>query len=805
MTKNKFSLPWRHSLRFKLVATAVAVEFVMLALLLSNSFRLLGEAVESQTQARLEALFPLLDASLGGRVFQRDHTEVEAIINRLTTTSFTDFTYVVVRGSEGELIAKAGKVDPENLPSQDRNVVEALRDLIYDAEAPLTLAGHPVGTVRFGLSLTSMLATQDRVVRQGMLIAALEVLLSLFLLASGGWLITRHLHTLAGGARRVASGDYAAKIDIPGKDEIAELARDFNAMSTAVEANISEIRKSEARFRAIFDSVNEAIFIHDAQSGAILDVNQRMCELYGYTHAEALRCGANDLSQGIPPYAADEAMVRVRAAMAGTPQRFDWLARHKEGRTFWVEVSLHLARIGDEDHLLAVVRDISDRKEHDRVMEYLAHHDPLTRLPNRVLLSDRLEQAIAHTRRSEKLLAVAYLDLDGFKPINDSHGHNIGDQLLVQVAQRLTDNLREVDTACRLGGDEFVLLLSDIETVTESQETFERLRYILSQPYVINGLILSVTSSIGLTLYPLDDTDADTLLRHADQAMYAAKQGGRNRYHLFDHELDRQSKVRHETRSRVREALENHEFVLYFQPKVNMQDAWVVGAEALIRWNHPEKGVLAPAAFLHEIEESELAIPIGEWVLEEALRHVAAWRSVGLDLVVSVNVFALHLQSDTFLPHLAGLLARHPEVPANSLEIEVVETVALEDIKQVSAVIDECHRLGVRFALDDFGTGYSSLSYFKRLNIDVLKIDQSFVRDMLHDPEDRAIVEGIIALTRSFHREVIAEGVENAEIGQALLELGCEYAQGYGIARPMPAEALAGWVAAYHEAPSWTA
>ncbi|MBI5556309.1 MAG: PAS domain S-box protein [Deltaproteobacteria bacterium] len=356
-------VPWYRSLRFRLVVTALAIEGVMLSLLLANSFRLLDRAVEAQTQTRLEAFSPLLDAALAGRVFHRDHTEVEAILNRLTTSKRAEIRYIAVLDPDGGIIAAAGDFQLATPPEEDHSVATALADLTYDTRLPLTILGQEVGKVHYGISLASLVATQNQVVREGVVIAAIEILLSLLLLATGGYLITRHIRALTDGTRRVAQGDYSAKILIPGHDEISMLAGDFNTMAAAVAAHVSDLRASEMRFAAIFNAVGEAIFVHDGVTGEILDVNQRMCEMYGYTREQALRCDAEDISANIPPYTGKEALAKIKDAMAGVPQIFDWRARAKDGRLFWVEVSLRSSRIGDADRLIAVIRDITERKK----------------------------------------------------------------------------------------------------------------------------------------------------------------------------------------------------------------------------------------------------------------------------------------------------------------------------------------------------------------------------------------------------------------------------------------------------------
>jgi diguanylate cyclase (GGDEF)-like protein len=434
----------------------------------------------------------------------------------------------------------------------------------------------------------------------------------------------------------------------------------------------------------------------------------------------------------------------------------------------------------------------------------MAHYDALTQLPNRILLADRMRQAMAQAERGKQILAICYLDLDGFKPVNDQHGHDAGDRLLVEISRRLQDALRATDTVARLGGDEFALLVGGIQNLGECERTLDRILYNIALPFQLqSGAEVMVSGSLGLTLYPDDNADSDGLLRHADQAMYQAKQQGRNRYHVFDSERDRQVHARSAALQRLAQALQDQEFVLFYQPKVDMRRGQVFGAEALIRWQHPERGLLPPSEFLPVIEESELSVDLGQWVIDQALQQLQIWARQGISLSLSINISAQHLQRQDFMQHLKQSLANYPDVSPNRLELEVLETSALADLTHVSAVIVECQLMGMAFALDDFGTGYASLSYLRRLPAKVLKIDQVFVRDMLDDKEDMAIVEGVVALAKTFNRTVIAEGVESAEQGILLMHLGCHLAQGYGIARPMSIEKFILWLTQYQPSHAW--
>ena len=570
--------------------------------------------------------------------------------------------------------------------------------------------------------------------------------------------------------------------------------------------DVTERVTSESRLRlaaSVFTHAHEGIMITDT-TGRIVDVNAAFSRITGYAREEAVGESARILASG------RQSPEFYKAMWRGLASRGYWHGelwnQRKNGDHFAEKLSIATVRnvADDAQHYVALFSDITELKEHQQQLEHMAHYDALTGMPNRVLLADRLKQAITQTRRQERGLALVYLDLDGFKEINDTYGHDTGDQLLILISQRLRATLREGDTLARLGGDEFVAVLTDIKNQTECEVVLARLLEAASTPVNVRQHELQLSASLGVTLYPQDGSDADTLLRHADQAMYQAKQSGKNRYHLFDPEHDRMTQTQLEDMKRIAQALEQREFVLFYQPKVNMRTGKVIGAEALLRWQHPERGIVSPREFLPLIEGNELIVRIGDWVLEAALDQIATWAAQGHDLAISVNIAALHLQQKDFLPRLRGKLASRPGVPPGRLELEVLETAALEGVAQISQLIEECRDLGVHFSLDDFGTGYSSLTYLKRLPVSVLKIDQSFVRDMLLDSEDLAIVEGVIGLAAAFRRTVIAEGVETAEHGELLLRLGCDLAQGYGIARPMPAAEVPVWVISWRPYPTWT-
>ncbi|CAG1001489.1 putative signaling protein [Rhodocyclaceae bacterium] len=553
---------------------------------------------------------------------------------------------------------------------------------------------------------------------------------------------------------------------------------------------------------SVFENSQEGIMITDA-STCIVNVNGAFTAVTGYSLDEVAGRTPAFLKSGLQ----DEIFYRdLWARLKECGQWHGEIWNRKKSGEFYPEIlSINAVRNSDGEvvNYVGMFNDITDLKKTQQRLESLANYDALTGLPNRVLLADRLHQALANAKRYQRMFAVCFLDLDGFKPINDRHGHETGDRFLVEVAKRLTQTVRGGDTVARLGGDEFVLLITDLKEYQELETALERVLGCVARPFRVDGVELGVSASIGVTLFPLDDSDPDTLLRHADQAMYQAKQLGRNRYHLFDMEADSNLQNRNLQLDRLRQALQHGEFRLYYQPKVNMRSGEVVGMEALIRWQHPERGIVGPLDFLPLAEETPLIVDIGEWVLHEALSQMTEWALEGLPMSVSVNIAARHFQHIDFVPRLRTILSEHAEVSPQLLELEILESAALEDVDMVRTVMGACQAIGVKFALDDFGTGYSSLSYLKRLPANVLKIDQSFVRDMLDDQEDLAIIEGVIGLSTVFRMGVIAEGVETAEHGLLLMRFGCDLAQGYGIARPMPADQVAGWVSGYRPDPKW--
>ncbi len=555
------------------------------------------------------------------------------------------------------------------------------------------------------------------------------------------------------------------------------------------------------RYLALFEQMPEGVLLLDPQLG-VIGHNQEAERQLNYS-AEKLRTLRIFDIEAMDDVQAIEAR-RLRLTVSGRDD-FESVYRTGDGKRLHVEVSVKLINLLDGQVMFQVLfRDISEKKQAAQLIERLAYSDPLTGLANRALLADRLHQAMVTASRRGERLAVVFLDLDGFKAINDQHGHHTGDLLLRDLAGRMKEGLREGDTLARLGGDEFVAVFLDVPDTQASVLMLSRLLAVCSQPVHVGALVLKVSASLGVTFYPqTDEVDADQLLRQADQAMYQAKLSGKNRHHMFDAEKDRTLRGHNASLERVRMALQNQEFVLYYQPKVNMKTRAVVGVEALIRWQHPQQGLLAPCMFLPLIENHRLSVDVGEWVIHQALVQLAEWQAVGQYLPISVNISAMQIQQHDFFTRLQACMQTFPALRPNVLELEILETSVLEDVDQVAKFVVQCKELGVDFALDDFGTGYSSLTYLKRLPVSTVKIDQSFVRDMLLDQDNMSILDGILWIMRQLRRSVIAEGVETLAHGRALMDLGCELAQGYGIARPMPVSDLPAWMQRWQKDPDW--
>ncbi|MCG5239342.1 EAL domain-containing protein [Azospirillum doebereinerae] len=570
----------------------------------------------------------------------------------------------------------------------------------------------------------------------------------------------------------------------------AMLRRQVAAKTERLSEAMAALSIGEERFRTIFDNVNDAIFIHDLDTATIIHANRRMHEMYRIGDLPLAALDIGMISSGVPPYTMEDAVAWVRRAAAGETPLFEWHARRLDGSLFWVEVNIRRALLeGSDRRLLVVVRDITERRATQERMDFLAQHDPLTLLPNRLLVRDRADQAVAHAERDGVIVALLVCDLDQFKTVNDSLGHAAGDALLRAVAGRLTACVCDTDTVSRPGGDEFILLLSGRPDTDAVVETVASLHEALAEPFDVDGTEVTVTLSTGIALAPADGRDFAALMKNADTAMHHAKASGRNTHRFFAEAMNAEAVAHLSIRGGLRRALERGEFLIHYQPQVNLDSGMVFGAEALIRWNHPERGMIPPGAFIPIAEDSGLIVPIGDWVLREACRQAAQWQAAGLPLTVAVNLSARQLQRPDLARTVTDALTDSGLDPL-FLELELTESMLIQNTDAVLENIRRVKALGVQLSIDDFGTGYSNLSYIGRLAVDKLKIDRSFIMDLCRNHDSARITAAVIQMAHSLNLTAVAEGVEDAETLEQLRQLRCDVAQGYFLGRPGPAEAV---------------
>jgi diguanylate cyclase (GGDEF)-like protein/PAS domain S-box-containing protein len=548
------------------------------------------------------------------------------------------------------------------------------------------------------------------------------------------------------------------------------------------------LHEAVRRYRSIFEHATEGIF-QTTPEGRYLNANPALAHIYGHASPDELVAHLHDIQRQL--YVLPERRAEfVRLMQAhGVVRNFESQVYRRDGHIIWISENARAVRDADGSvqFFEGTVVDITERKQHEAVLEHQASHDSLTGLPNRSLLRDRIEQAIVKAQRDSHLVAVVFVDLDHFKLINDSLGHHVGDRLLLEVADRLIACVRSHDSVARQGGDEFVLVLTELHEENEILAIVSRLLEVISQPWMDEGQEYGLSCSVGISCYPQDGGDPDALLRCADAAMYKAKESGRSTYHFYTPELNQAISERLELENSLRHALEREEFRVYYQPRIDVASGRIIGAEALIRWDCPGKGIIPPDSFISIAEETGLIIPIGQWILEEACRQNSAWQRAGLPPInVSVNLSPIQFRHTGLVQAVASALAQAGLHPA-FLELELTESFVMHDAERINVAMKSLKTLGVDIAVDDFGTGYSSLSYLKRFPVDRLKVDKSFVRDIDSDPDDAAIVRAIITLGHALGLKVVAEGVETLAHLEFLRQHGCDELQGYYFSRPIPA------------------
>ena len=545
------------------------------------------------------------------------------------------------------------------------------------------------------------------------------------------------------------------------------------------------IRDSEERLRKFSDATSEGIVFID--KAVIVDCNEAMARMIRLPSNELI--GRSNLDF-IAPESLEAVVTNIRA---GFERVYEGTILRADGTRFVAELVGKSIVSGGKMLRMTAVRDISDRKQAEARIQFLAHHDILTHLPNRALLMDRLQVLLASARRQNRLVGILFIDLDNFKTINDSLGHYAGDELLKRVAGRLQACLRGADMVGRLGGDEFVVVVTDLATAEDLAPVAEKIAEAISEPFSLEEQILSVSGSIGISVFPKDGETPDTLIRNADAAMYLAKDRGRSNFQFFMPSLNKSAFQALAMESGIRKAIKQVEFLLHYQPEVMAKTGVVSTVEALIRWKHPELGLLGPDQFISVAEHRGLIMPIGRWVINEAIRQGRVWADEGIKIPIAINLSAIQFKQKDLVEDIAARLREHG-VSGEMLELELTESLFMEDVNATSKTLHQLKDLGISLAVDDFGTGYSSLSYLKRYPIDKIKIDRSFIRDVPVDPDDVAITLAIISLATSLGLKVVAEGVETQTQLTFLEDNHCDYIQGYLVSQPLDPQAMLIWL-----------
>ncbi len=551
------------------------------------------------------------------------------------------------------------------------------------------------------------------------------------------------------------------------------------------------LRTSEERYRDLFELSPLPMWVWDDKTHVFLSVNEAAVNHYGYTQDEFLRMNVRDIwAPG------DQTQYEESLRERSHEQTLHLQRQHrtKDGRIVDVEITAQPFMQGGRPVWLTLVNDITGRKQAEERLMHMAHYDVLTDLPNRVLFYDRLKQALAQAKRNQWITGVMFMDVDRFKNINDTLGHAVGDLLLQQVSERLVRSVRSGDTVGRLGGDEFAIVLSNLSSAQDASLVAQKIMANFNEPFKLEGAEVFVTASIGITLYPEDSTEQDALIKNADAAMYKAKEAGRNSYQFYTPEMNARGLALLNLEGSLRHALERDEFMLHYQPKASVADGEITGFEALLRWNHPERGLVSPAEFIPVLEETGLIVPAGAWVLNAVCLQIKQWEHAGVrQMPVAVNLSARQFLTRDLGTTIKGILDEH-RVDPRLLELEITESSLMVNPEEAARTLGYLKSLGVKLSIDDFGTGYSSLGYLKRFPLDALKVDGSFVRDITTNPDDATITRAVISMAHSLGLKVIAEGVETEPQLAFLAEHGCNEIQGYYFARPMPAEECAAWL-----------
>ena len=693
-------------------------------------------------------------------------------------------------------------------------------DSVYYISLPIGTADGKSATVQMGFDEAPTQEQIQKAYHRVEILAVSYITLSLLPVAFLIPQLTRPLRKLRDTAQKIAKGEATEQLYVKSSIyEISGLADDLESMRHELVDRSQAIIAREGRISAIMNNVVDGIITID-DSGTIESMNPAALQIFGYEQSDISNINLDNLlndTKIFPRNADDQIGSSLGKTSVTSIKTHETMGRRKDGIAFPIEIAISELTRSEGRLFIAIVRDITERKRseeelkalHDDLerrvikrtkelaslnqeLEHQALHDALTELPNRLLLQDRMHQALLTAQREHHQLALLITDLDRFKEINDTLGHHYGDLVLQEVSTRMRTALRGSDTIARLGGDEFAVLLPYIESTDDAVMTARKLVATMEKPIVLEDHSFHVGISVGIALYPDHGNDGSTMMRHADVAMYVAKRSTSG-YALYDHLEDQHSVSRLAMVGELRHAIEHKQLVLFYQPKINLKEGQITGVEALVRWNHPQRGLLSPDEFIPLAEHTGLIRPLTFFVLDEALHQASVWKKNGLNLKMAVNLSAHHLQDEQLTNKVESAM-RQWDVPPELLEFEITESAIMANPLRAMNTLTQLSTMGIGLSIDDFGTGYSSLIYLKQLPVDEIKIDKSFVIDMMENNEDLVIVRSTIDLAHNMGRQVVAEGVESEEVLKLLIELGCDMAQGYYISRPITANIITQWL-----------
>ncbi len=779
------------NLRRQLIVAVALVHATMMALFVWDlTERQRDNLLERQTDQAM-SLSRSIATSAAGWVAARDLYGLQEIIT--AQSRYPELRFAIIADREGKILAHS---DSKYLGQYLGDISGINKDKILhrsselvDAVSPVMLAGNAVGWVRIGLGQQILTERLARISHDGIIYTLVAILIGSFIAWVMGTRLTRRLQDIKVAADSVQQGDIYHRANVSGTDEVSHVAIAFNKMLDSMIASRRQLEQSEERFDYAMLASNDGLWDWDLTTDHVY-YSPRWKEMLGYSEDE-LDNSFDTWSRLVDSDGRSKTISQVKKCIAGDSSSFDveFSMKHKNGSK--IHVLCRGVLIRDEDgkpiRMVGIHSDFTDKKEKEKIIWEQANYDSLTLLPNRKLFQDLLDQEIKKTLRKGDQLWILFLDLDGFKEINDVLGHHKGDALLIMVAERIRENLRDSDIVARLGGDEFVVILSGVPDSGYVDDIAAKLVSKIAESYELLSDEVYISTSIGIANFPNDAENASDLLKFADQSMYVAKSEGKNCYSYFTPELQQASIIRSQLSKDLRQALSKQEFQMFYQPIVELGSGKVFKGEALIRWDHTEKGLISPAAFIPVAEETGVINDIGSWVFDNVFKQLEQWhKHYDGNFQVSINMSPYQLKAhiekyDDWISRLADY-----NISGDSIVIEITEGLLLKSEKVVNDRLLEYRDAGVQVAIDDFGTGYSSLSYLKEFDIDYLKIDQSFTRNLEAGSSEHSLSEAIVVMAHKLGLKVIAEGIETEEQRKLLLEMGCDYGQGYLFSKPLP-------------------